>query len=137
MSYDPSGTDPAHDRIQGAARPTEGAKNPEDTDAASAGRRPTWPSATVAALFGLLFAYYLWDAIRSLVVLPAEYESLGLGRDAAPWTLLIIGVLIPVVVYGAALVVGLRRNVFARALLFLVGLATVASLSLGVIALGR
>ena len=89
-----------------------------------------------AGLFGVVFAYYLADAVRSLVVLPAEYEALGLGREAAPWALLIAGVLIPPLVYAATLVLARRRSVGEAALVFAAGLATVACLSLGVIALG-
>lgn len=90
----------------------------------------------VAALFGLFYAYYLFDAIRSLIELPAQYELVGLSRADAPWALLVLGVVIPVVVFLAALIVGRRRSVGSQALIYLVGLGAVACLGLGVIALG-
>ncbi|PRY69106.1 hypothetical protein B0I08_103312 [Glaciihabitans tibetensis] len=95
-----------------------------------------WIAIAVTALFGVIYAYYLWDAIRSMIELPAQYELVGLGRENAPWTLLVAGVILPVVVYIAALIVGARRGVAARALILLVGLGALACLSLSVIALG-
>lgn len=90
----------------------------------------------VAVVFGLFYAYFLFDAIRSLVELPAQYEQVGLGRENAPWSLLVTGVIIPVVVFLAALIVGRRRSVGSQAIIYLVGLGAVACLGLGVIALG-
>lgn len=99
-------------------------------------RIATGTTVAVAVVFGLFYAYYLFDAIRSLIELPAQYDLVGLGRENAPWTLLVLGVVIPVVVFLAALIVGRRRSVGSQALLYAVGLGTVACLGLGVIALG-
>jgi hypothetical protein len=95
-----------------------------------------WVIIVVAVVFGVVYSYYLWDAIRSMIELPAQYELVGLGRENAPWTLLIAGVIVPVVVYIAALIAGARRSVLARVLIFLVGLGALACLSLSIIALG-
>ena len=95
-----------------------------------------WITIGIAVVFGIVYAYYLWDAIRSMIELPAQYERVGLGRENAPWTLLVAGVIIPIAVYIAALIAGARRNILSRALIFLVGLGAVACLSLTVIALG-
>jgi hypothetical protein len=95
-----------------------------------------WISIAVAVVFGVIYAYYLWDAIRSMIELPAQYERVGLGSENAPWTLLVAGVIVPVAVYVAALIAGARRNILARALIFLVGLGALACLSLAIIALG-
>lgn len=94
-----------------------------------------WAATTVAIVLGLFYVYYLFDAIRSLVILPGQYEQLGLSRADAPWALLIIGVLVPVVVYVLAFVVGLRRNAAGKALVLLAGLGLVACLNLSIIAL--
>ena len=58
----------------------------------------------------------------------------GIGAQYVPWWLLWIGVLLPIAVYVIAFIGGRRRNVFGKALIFLVGLAVVAGVSLGVIA---
>jgi hypothetical protein len=93
-------------------------------------------TAAVAVIFGLFYAYYLWDAIRSLIELPAQYDLVGLGRENAPWTLLVLGVIIPVVGFAAAFLIGRRRAVANQAIIYLVGLGAVACLGLGVISLG-
>ena len=62
------------------------------------------------------------------------YELYGLDASFVPWWLLWIGVLIPPLVFGLALVIGRRQGVLGKALILLVGLTIVAGLSLGVIA---
>jgi hypothetical protein len=94
-----------------------------------------WLRVAVAGVFGIVYAYYLWDAIRSLIELPAQYEVMGFSRDDAPWSLLILGIILPIVTYVGALIVGRHRNVFVQALVLLAGLGALAALSLGVIAL--
>ena len=106
----------------------------DDTAQASRGRYG-WLSLVVAFLFALLFAYDLWEAVGNMVSLPAVYDAFGYGSENVPWWLLWIGVLIPVVVFVAAFIGGRRRSVFAKAVIFFVGLAVVAGLSLGVLAL--
>jgi hypothetical protein len=93
-----------------------------------------WLSLVVAALFGLFYAYDLWEALGNLFNLPVAYGALGIG-DRVPWLLLWTGVLVPPVVFAVSVLVGRRRNVLARALIFLVGLAVVAALTLATLAL--
>lgn len=89
----------------------------------------------VAIAFGLFYAYDLWEAVSNLIELPPVYELYGLDASFVPWWLLWISVLIPVVAFAIALVLGRKRNVFGKALIFLVGLTVVAGLSLSAIAL--
>jgi hypothetical protein len=91
-------------------------------------------SIVVAALFGLLYVYDLWEAISNLVELPVLYAALGLDGVGLPWGPLILGVALPPVVFGLALLVGRRRTVGVQSLLFVLGLANVAGASLGIIA---
>jgi hypothetical protein len=108
--------------------------DPTQDDAAQTRRgRYGWPSLALAVLFGLLYAYDLWEAVGNLIGIPALYSAVGLSP--VPWWLLIVGVLLPAAVYVAALRLGRRLGVGGRALLFLLGLAVVAALSLGVVAL--
>ena len=106
-----------------------------DDDRQARRGRYGWLSLVVAALFGLFYAYDVWEAIGNLFGVPAEYSALGIG-DRTPWWLLWIGVAIPPVVFLVAVVLGRRHGVLVRALLFLVGLAVVAALTLAVIAVG-
>ena len=97
-----------------------------------------WLTLTIAALFGLFFAYDLWEAIENAIQLPqlyAQLESVGLGAREVPWLLIWLGILIPPVAYGVAFLVGLRHNVFGKALVFVLALVLVAALSLSVNAL--
>jgi hypothetical protein len=102
-----------------------------DGDATRSRRAGIGPvSATIAILFGLLYAYDLWEAISTLLELPGYYALVGLDSADVPWALLIVGVIIPPLVYALAFVLGRKRNALERALIFLVGLALVASSSL-------
>jgi hypothetical protein len=97
-------------------------------------RRPVvrygWASIAVAIVFGVLYAYVLWDAIGNLVQLPKELGAIGV-----PWGLLILDVALPVVAYAAAFWLGRRHALGDRALLFLVGLTVLACCTVGSIAL--
>lgn len=92
-------------------------------------------SLTIAAAFGLFFAYDLWEAVSTLIALPQFYAAFGLDASYIPWWLLWLGVLIPPVLYGLALLIGRKQGVLARTLILLVGLALSAALSLSAIAL--
>ncbi len=92
-------------------------------------------SLTIAAAFGLFFAYDLWEAVSTLIALPQFYSAFGLDASYIPWWLLWLGVLIPPVLYGLALLIGRKQGVLARTLILLVGLALSAALSLSAIAL--
>ena len=107
-----------------------------EDDAREAKRgRYGWLSLVVAALFGLFYAYDLWEALGNLFNLPVAYDALGIG-DRVPWLLLWTGVLVPPLSFAVAVFLGRRRNVFGKGLIFLVGLAVVACLTLAVLALG-
>ena len=94
-----------------------------------------WVTLVVIVLFGLLYAYDVWEAIGNLFLVPADYAQFMAG-DKVPWWLLWLGVALPPVVFALAVIVGRRRNVLGRALIFLVGLAVVAALTFGVYAVG-
>lgn len=110
----------------------------DDDTRSSARSRLGWLSLTVAIVFGLLYAYDLWEAITNAVELPKQYaalETLGVEVGEVPWTLIIANMLIPPAIYLLAFVLGMRRNVFGKAVLFAVGLALVAVLTLDIIAI--
>lgn len=94
-----------------------------------------WLSLVVAALFGLLYAYDVWEAISNMINLPRIYEILGLDASVIPWWLLVINLLLPVAAFLVAFWVGRRQHVGGKALIFLLGLAVSAEINLGLIAL--
>ncbi|NEM91452.1 hypothetical protein [Galbitalea soli] len=95
------------------------------TTPAPARPRYSWPSRAVAIAFALLYAYVLWSAIGNLILLPTI-----LGADSTPWWLLVLDVALPAVVYAAAFLLGRRRGLGVRALLFLAGLALLACVAI-------
>jgi hypothetical protein len=90
----------------------------------------------VAGLFGLVYAYFVYQAIANLIELPKSYAAIGLG-DSVPWVLLVIGLLIPVLVYVLAFILGLRRRVVDKAVIFVMGIAVTAGLAFSVVAIHR
>jgi len=109
-----------------------------DDKRAPARTRLGWQALTVAIAFGLLYAYDLWEAVNNAIELPRQYaalEVLGVAVGEVPWTLIIANMLVPVGVYLLALVTGLRRALFGKVVLFTLGLALVAVLTLDIIAI--
>jgi hypothetical protein len=99
-------------------------------------RRPGGlPAVALALGFAVLYAYDLWEAVSNAVSLPQVYSLYGLDTAEVPWVLLVAGMLLPVVVFAVAAVLGRGRALPARALLFAVGLALVAVLSLDLVAI--
>ncbi|MCU1551481.1 MAG: hypothetical protein JWR36_2041 [Glaciihabitans sp.] len=99
-----------------------------------------WPTLLLAIVFGFFYAYEEWEAVGSLLQLPAVYadaEKSGIHLGDVPWGLLICGVVIPAVGYALALFLGRRQRFVDRIVILFVGLAVVAALSLAVIDLGR
>ena len=86
----------------------------------------------VWAVFALLYAYPLFEGISNLIAVPPYYDANGIG-GAVPWWLLVIGVAAPVLLYLAALWIGRGRELFPRALILAVGLATTNALVLSVV----
>ena len=107
-------------------------------EASATRARLGWLSLTIAIVFGLLYAYDLWEAINNAVELPKQYaalETLGVEVGEVPWTLIVANILIPPAIYLLAFVTGLRRNPFGKVVLFTLGLALVAVLTLDIIAI--
>ena len=89
-------------------------------------------SVAIAVLLGLLFAWDVWEAIGNLVGLRTYAATLGTDLNATGWTVLVLGLVLPVVCFAAALVLGRRRGLLARAGLLVAGLCLSAALSLDV-----
>jgi hypothetical protein len=109
----------------------------ERDDRAARRGRLGWLSITVAIVFGLFYAYDLFEAISNAIGVSAQYAELNrLGEAvdrapiAVPWLILVIDLALPVVVYAAAFLIGRRQNLISRVLVFLLGLAVVAALTL-------
>lgn len=97
---------------------------------APAGRGAT---IALAAIFAVLFALATFGPVSNLIALPQVYAAYGIA-DATPWALLVLGVVIPGLLYLAALLLGRGRPPFARALIQIVALGTAFALGFSLIA---
>lgn len=98
--------------------------------APAAPRTPVWLVVTIAGLFGLLYAYAVWNAVAFLVA----QASGALGLNALGWGVLLFAAVLPLLVFGAAFALGWRRTPGRFALVLLAGLCVVAVFWLDVLA---
>jgi len=114
-----------------AENPVEEAIN--DDAKSSARGKLGWLSITIAALFGLFYAYSLFTAISHAFEVSTIFIEGSASTDSVPWALVVVGILLPIVIFALAFLIGLRRNVFAKALIFVVGLAALSALALTIL----
>lgn len=98
-------------------------------------RTPLWLTVTLAILFGLLFAYDVWEAVGNLAGVSIIASGLETSINALGWVVLIVGILLPVAVFALAFWLGRRRDALSQILLYLAGLGAVAALSLSLLSL--
>lgn len=102
-------------------------------DTSPTGRRPvlpTWLIATISGVFGLFYAYVVWNAVTLLV-----YQASGvLGLNLVGWLVLGFAIAFPLIAFAVAFGVGWRRSAGPFALVMLAGLALVAVFWLNVLA---
>jgi len=112
---------------------TDAATTPEPDE-----RPHTWPisAIVIAVVFGLLYAWFLYQAIGNLINVPPAYEEYQLG-DRIPWAILIGGVAAPVLLFTGAAWLGVRRALTDRVLLFAAGLAATAAVSFSLLEVSR
>lgn len=94
-----------------------------------AGRRmPTWLVSTVAGVFGLFYAYLIWNGVAFAIA------QSGDGTGVQDWAALALAIVFPVVAFVVAVVIGFRRRFVDLALVLLLGLAVSAVVWLNVLA---
>nr|WP_198425989.1 bacitracin resistance protein [Microbacterium ureisolvens] len=86
--------------------------------------------ATIAAAFGLFYAYAVWNAVAFLI----QQATGMLGLNALGWGVLLFAVAFPIIVFAVALGVGMRRPPGHLAVILLTGLGLVAIFWLNVVA---
>jgi hypothetical protein len=97
---------------------------------ASPRRTPTWIVVAISVVFGLFYAYALWNAVAFLVT-----QATGpLGLNGYGWFVLLLAVAFPLIAFGIAFALGWRRRAWQFALVLLTGLCVVAVFWLNVIA---
>ncbi|QBR74361.1 hypothetical protein [Microbacterium sediminis] len=108
----------------------------EQTSAAHDGsmKRPTWIIATIAGIFGLLYAYAVWSGISQLVQSVQAASASGLALNAMGWLVWILAILLPILLFALAVSIGHSRGLRTLTVLLLVGLSIVAIFWLDVMA---
>jgi len=118
------------------ARAARGAKKAQQktADGAASTRKPrimpTWAIVTISVIFGLFYAYFVWNAIDFLITQATGTLSLnGYG-----WFVLLFAVVFPLIAFGIAFAIGWRRVWWEFGLVLLSGLGVVAVFWLDVLA---
>jgi hypothetical protein len=93
-------------------------------------RMPVWGLVAISVVFGMFYAYALWNALAFLI----EQATGPLGLNGYGWFVLLLAVVFPAIVFGVAFAVGWRRRAGEYALVLLTGLCVVAVFWMNVIA---
>ncbi|MET4705544.1 hypothetical protein [Frigoribacterium sp. UYMn621] len=111
-------------------------------DAAPRRARIGWLGISIAILFGLFYVYDLFEAISNVVGVTSQINLYNEARAVVkldpvpiPWGWLVIDVLLAPVVFALAFIMGRRKTVLLKVLLFAIGLTLVAATTLSVEAL--
>lgn len=100
-------------------------------DAATpAPRTPVWLTVVISGGLGLFYAYAVWNAVDFLV----RQATGALGLNGLGWAVLLLPVIFPIVVFGAAFALGYRRPPHHLLLVLLTGLGLVAAFWLNIVA---
>jgi hypothetical protein len=100
---------------------------------APARRIPFWLEVALAIAFGLFFAYDAWEAVGNLVGIASLASTLGTSITGLGWVVLIAAILLPILLFAIAFLVGRRRPAVVQAALYLCGLAVSAALYLDIV----
>lgn len=97
-------------------------------------RAPGWAVATVTGLFGLLYAYAVWNGVAQLVAQVSFLSASGFGLALIGWAMWILTIVLPIALFAVAFAIGRRRPVSTLALLMFTGLTLVGVFWLDVLA---
>lgn len=107
-----------------------------EEELADAAPQPAGRVATivVAVVFAVLYGYALLQAVSNLIALPDVYAQLGIN-GSVPWPLLVVGVVIPPVLFVVAVLLGRGRTLTNRALILAAGLGATNAIFLSLVTL--
>jgi len=86
--------------------------------------------AVIAGVFGLLYAYAVWNALAFLV----SQAQASPGLNGYGWFVLLLAVVFPIIAYAIAFTLGRGREWWEGALVLLAGLGLVAVFWLNILA---
>ncbi|WP_394552453.1 hypothetical protein ACDF64_16575 [Agromyces sp. MMS24-JH15] len=109
------------------------------TESASASAVPTaraplplWLQVALAVVFGLFYAYDVWEVVQSVLVLTV---GLGATLTATGWVILAVAALAPIAWFAGAFALARRRGILIAVLAYATGLAASAATFLSLAAL--
>ena len=97
-------------------------------------RTPLWLAVTLAVLFGLFYAYDVFEALGNLIGISDFANQLDASINGFGWVLLVLGLVLPLVLFAIAFSLGRNRGPLAQIAFYAVGLGLSAVLSLDIIA---
>ncbi|WP_378147367.1 hypothetical protein ACFJGV_05245 [Cnuibacter sp. UC19_7] len=89
----------------------------------------------VGGVFTIVYVFFLWGGISNLVGVVANFAMYNIAVTGEIWALLLGYAATPVVVFFAALLLGLRLSIVHRVVVYLIGLGVVGVVSLGLLAI--
>jgi hypothetical protein len=98
-----------------------------DAAASTPRRNPTWLVATIAGVFGLFYAYAVWNALGNLIQVAAGLNALG-------WFVWIFATVFPILAFAISFALGHRRRAHEFILVMFTGLALTAVFWLNIVA---
>lgn len=104
----------------------------EAKDAVARRRLPTWLVVTIAGLFGLFYAYVVWSAVALLI----QQVNGPLGLNGLGWFVYILPIVFPLIAFGIAFAIGVRRAAGQFAIVLLAGLTLSAAFWLAIVGYG-
>ncbi len=114
-----------------------GTPTPETNPSAGPAPKLPWFRLAVIILFALVYAWDLFEAITDLFGVAAQITNynenatlIGLNTIAIPWVVLIANLLLPLVVFGIAVLITRKRSAGILAIVLFAGLGVVAAVSL-------
>ncbi|GAA1833039.1 hypothetical protein [Agromyces salentinus] len=87
---------------------------------------PLWLEVGLAVVFGVFYAYDVWEVVESIV----QLLGLGLTFSTAGWVVMIAALVAPLACFAVAFALGRRYGVLGRLALYFTGLCVSAVLFL-------
>lgn len=97
-------------------------------------RTPLWLAVTLAVVFGLFYAYDVFEALGNLLGISDFASGLDASINGFGWALLVLGLVLPLAIFATAFTLGHHRGPLVQAAFYAVGLGLSAALSLDIIA---
>jgi hypothetical protein len=101
---------------------------------ASRSRTPFWLAVTLAILFGLFYAYDVFEALGNLLGISDFANGLDASINGFGWVLLVLGLVLPIAIFATAFTLARQRGPLVQVAFYAVGLGLSAALSLDIIA---